>query len=53
MYNEFKNEFVSDLATLNINFNKEQMSKILAVLDSTANNYAIFNRQSYNNTNIN
>ena len=53
MYNEFKNDFVSDLSTININLNKEQMSKILAVLDGTASNYDIFNKVSRNNFNTN
>ena len=41
MYNDFKNDFISDLAQMDINLNKQQMSKILAVLDGTANKYDI------------
>jgi len=48
MYNDFKNEFISDLQTLNLNLTKDQMNKILAVLDGTANNYDILNRASVN-----
>ena len=48
MYNDFKNDFISDLSTLNLNLNKEQMSKILAVLDGTANNYDILNHNNIN-----
>ena len=46
MYNDFKNDFISDLAQMDINLNKQQMSKILAVLDGTANKYDILNRNN-------
>ena len=48
MYNDFKNDFISDLSTMNINLNKDQMNTILSVLDGTANKYDILNRCNVN-----
>ena len=48
MYNDFKNDFISDLTTMDLKLIKEQMSKILAVLDGTANKYDILNHNNVN-----
>jgi len=50
MYNDFKNDFISDLSTMNLKLSRDQMSKILAVLDGTANKYDFLNRNIVNRT---
>lgn len=45
-YNNFKNEFIADLSQLDLKLTKEQMNKILQVLDQTAKRYDILNKNS-------
>ena len=44
MYNNFKNNFISDLTQLDLKLNSNQINKILSVLDSTASHYDILDK---------
>lgn len=46
MYNDFKNEFISDLTQLDLKLNGNQMNKILITLDKAAGNFDIYNKSS-------
>ena len=44
MYNEFKNKFISEMYSIDINLNGNQMGKILTTLDKTSEHYDIFSK---------
>lgn len=45
-YNEFKNEFVANLYTMNIKLDLNQVNKILTSLDTTARHYDIYHKSN-------